>query len=319
MVRFLVELGVIDQSSYDQFQYIFDIILGILGFHILIDLKIFNFRQNTLWKAINFILGTNFITAVAFFIYYVPSIREYTVGYLFLLNSDVEFPIYLVLIVIKTYGIGGFALYLVQLCILLYKSNLYKKSTLILLYFSIISFYDAIVIIPVFEVLFEFGAEIVLAIWFITILFLIAARLNRISFKILMDIKEIIFIANSGIPLFALSNKDMDSELVGGALVGINLILQEISGSNKSKINSIDQGDNKLLFAFGDYCFVMLMSGQESQLLFSMIKTLLENFELQYKPSLKNFDGETTVFKSAKGLVDSVFSQVKWREAPEIK
>ncbi|TXT60311.1 MAG: membrane protein of unknown function [Promethearchaeota archaeon] len=318
-IRFLIELGMVERVNYDQYRYVFDIFLGMIGFHVIIDLKVFEDHKNLLWKSLNFLIGTNLITAVFILTLFLPSIRTNTIGFLFLLNTDVEFSVQILLAISKLYGLGGFSFYLIQLCLLLYKSNLYKKSTLILLFGSILAFIDALITIPVLDVLFDLGGNFVLAAWLVTNLFLIAARLNRISFKIFLDIKGIIFVLNSGLPLFALSNKELDSHLVGGALVGINAILQEISGSKKNKINSIDQGENKLLFAFGDYCFVMLMSAKESELLLSMIKVLLTKFESQYKASLKNFKGDTSTFNSAKNLVDDVFSNIKWREPLEIK
>ncbi|TXT54171.1 MAG: membrane protein of unknown function [Promethearchaeota archaeon] len=319
IARFLIETRIIYRPDYEQFRYIFDILLGLVGFYVLIDIKIINPRKNFKWKALNIILGTNLMTTALFLIQFFPSIRDNSIGLLYLINNQIDIIVLIFLSVMKVYGLGGFFFYLVQLCILLYKSNLYKKATLLLLSLGILSLFFAIITVPVWDVVFNLDVDVILLFWLGTFIFLLSARLNRISFKILMDIKEIIFVLNSGIPLFALSSQKIDSHLVGSALVGVNTIIKEISGSTRKGLKSIDHGDNKLLFAYGNYCFIMIMVEQESELLYSMMKSLLLQFEAQYEAALKHFQGDVSIFHSAKELVDATFSQIEWKEDLRIK
>lgn len=95
-------------------------------------------------------------------------------------------------------------------------------------------------------------------------------------------------------------------------MAGITNLVQEISGSSK-RIQSIDEQNIKLLFAYGDHSFITIIIEGYSLILHKMLEKLMVLFEANYSAILENWDGNIDVFKSAREIVNSIFSRVEWK------
>ena len=80
------------------------------------------------------------------------------------------------------------------------------------------SLLDCFLIIPLLNMLLELDIEITLFHWILTFIFVISARLNRINFKMVMNIQELHIVYENGITLFSISNSRFEPTLVGSAM-----------------------------------------------------------------------------------------------------
>lgn len=311
--RWFYEVKIFNQEQYFVYRSIFEVILGIIGFYIIIEISINDLKKQIIFKALILIIGTNFISILLLLGQIVHSMNQNTIGFLFLLNKDVPIGIQIFILCTKIFGLGGLILFLFQVCVLVVKSNLFSRWSKVFLICGILSLIDCLISIPIIDILFNLNIELVFIIWLITFLFIIIARLNRIDLKVIINIHDMIITHESGIRLFSLSDGKMETDLISSAMAGVTSIIQEISGSRR-KVRVIDEQDVKFLFAFGKHCFITLIVEGESLILTKMLNKLLYKFESEYSTILENWSGgNLNIFNSAKKIVDSIFSQVEWK------
>ncbi len=166
---------------------------------------------------------------------------------------------------------------------------------------------DSQIINPLLDVVFHANIETYFLNFIITYLFVILARLDRMNIKILLHVHVLNIITKEGMTLYAETDGKTDPDLIGAALSGLHSLLQEISKSH-NKIRAIDQGDKKLVFAFGRFVFIVLIVDEDSALLDKMLEGLVYKFESAYATVLENWDGKIDAFNSSAKIVDSVFA-----------
>ncbi|MEJ2249007.1 MAG: hypothetical protein P8Y70_14655 [Candidatus Lokiarchaeota archaeon] len=312
-----LEIGIFGPGQYFSYRYFLEIILGIIGLYIITDINVHSLKKRIILKSLIFIIGTNFITSLLILSLFIPSIDDNSIGLLFLLNTNVPFWVQFIIFGSKVFGLGGLIIFLCYICVLVVKSKLFSRWSNIFIVCGIMSIIDSIITVPTAEVLLNLPPEVFFILWLVTFAFIIAARLNRINIRVMVDVHDLIITHESGIPIFSLTDGKMSPELIGGAMSGLTSLIQEISGSSH-KVKAIDQNDIKLLFVFGNHFFITLIVEGESLVLSKMLHRLVHKIESQYTPLLKNFSGDVEVFKSLKELVNSTFSQVEWKIPLEV-
>jgi len=114
---------------------------------------------------------------------------------------------------------------------------------------------------------------------------------------------------DKGISLFNYSfiKEDlMDSQLVGGGITGVAMLLQELTRSHR-KMRIIDMEDLKILMEYGKYVIAALMTEENYRILRKKLSQFVRVFENQYENTLKHFTGDVSGFEKTKNIVDEVF------------
>ena len=102
--------------------------------------------------------------------------------------------------------------------------------------------------------------------------------------------------------------RDMDEDLISGALTGVVAIISEITQSKK-QLRKIDKEGYHLLFSFGKYHVVCIISTMDLPVLLKKLDEFSKDFEIKFGKELKNFVGNVSPFESAKYLIDKYFNQ----------
>ncbi len=102
--------------------------------------------------------------------------------------------------------------------------------------------------------------------------------------------------------------REMDEDLISGALTGVVAIISEITQSKK-QLRKIDKEGYHLLFSFGKYHVVCLISTMDLPVLLKKLDEFSKDFEIKFGKELKNFVGNVSPFDSTKYLIDKYFNQ----------
>jgi MFS family permease len=102
--------------------------------------------------------------------------------------------------------------------------------------------------------------------------------------------------------------REMDEDLISGALTGVVAIISEITQSKK-QLRKIDKEGYHLLFSFGKYHVVCLISNLDLPVLLKKLDEFSKDFEIKFGKDLKNFVGNVSPFDSTKFLIDKYFNQ----------
>ncbi len=105
-----------------------------------------------------------------------------------------------------------------------------------------------------------------------------------------------------------IDDKEFDEDLVSGALSGIITIISEITHS-KRQLRQIQKEEASLLFTYGKYHIVALITSMELPVLFKKIDEFSREFEQKFTKDLKNFQGNVQHFQPARFLILKYFSQ----------
>ncbi|TFF87613.1 MAG: hypothetical protein EU549_04415 [Promethearchaeota archaeon] len=101
--------------------------------------------------------------------------------------------------------------------------------------------------------------------------------------------------------------EDIDSELAGSAMSGIDSILSEILAS-KGHIEEIEHSGNIVIFLHGIHSVCILIADGPSDEFRYRLEMFHLSFENQYKAQLSNFTGEITPFLATQALIQEYFT-----------
>ncbi len=101
---------------------------------------------------------------------------------------------------------------------------------------------------------------------------------------------------------------EFDEDLISGALSGIITIISEITRSKK-QLRQIQKEEATLLFTYGKFHIVALITSMELPVLFKKIDDFSREFEQKFSKELKNFQGNVQHFQPARFLIIKYFSQ----------
>lgn len=102
--------------------------------------------------------------------------------------------------------------------------------------------------------------------------------------------------------------REMDEDVISGALTGIVAIISEITQSKK-QLRKIDKEGYHLLFSFGKYHVACLITNMDLPVLLKKLDEFSKDFEIKFGKYLKNFLGDVSPYDSTKYLVDKYFNQ----------
>jgi len=105
-----------------------------------------------------------------------------------------------------------------------------------------------------------------------------------------------------------ITKKDLDEDLISSVLSGIISIISEITRS-KRQLRQIQKEEATLLFTYGKYHIVALMTSMELPVLFKKLDEFSRDFEREFAKELKNFQGNVSNFDPTKFLVVKYFYQ----------
>jgi len=101
---------------------------------------------------------------------------------------------------------------------------------------------------------------------------------------------------------------DFDEDLISGVLSGIITIISEITHS-KRQLRQIQKEEVNLLFTYGKYHIVTLITSMELPVLFKKLDEFSREFENKFTKELKHFKGNVARFNPTKFLVVKYFDQ----------
>ncbi len=304
--RWFLAIGWESLEQFYEHRYVYDVVLGMIGFYVMVDIRVKDPHNQFIWKGIILGGGANFMTTLLLLDYFVPAMRLNSLGFMFLLNAGVPDWVQWIIFFSKLYGLGGYIAFLIQVAFLVARSRIFSRRSMIFFTIGLLLLADSQIINPLMDVVFNANIETYFLNFIVTYLFVILARLDRMNIKILLHVHVLNIITKEGLTLYSENDGKSDPDLIGAALSGLHSLIQEISKSH-NKIRVIDQGDKKLVFAFGKRVFVVVIVDEDSALLDKMLEGLVFRFESAYAVLLENWDGKIDAFNSAGKIVDSVF------------
>ncbi|MFX1328040.1 MAG: hypothetical protein ACFE91_07840 [Promethearchaeota archaeon] len=97
-----------------------------------------------------------------------------------------------------------------------------------------------------------------------------------------------------------------DPGLISAMISALTNFVREATGS-KEALKTIDQEDKKMILYHGNHTTITMMSDKDLPIIHKRVKKFSEIFEGEFDLKLKNWDGETTVFKDAEVIVNKCF------------
>jgi len=105
-------------------------------------------------------------------------------------------------------------------------------------------------------------------------------------------------------------NDDQDEiaeELVAGGMVGISIMLKEIS-QRSEELRTIDHGDQKIMLDHRPNVFIALNVKEEMRIYWDKLDSLQDIIEIYFSKFLENWDGNLDYFKPLEGIVEKEFN-----------
>ncbi len=102
--------------------------------------------------------------------------------------------------------------------------------------------------------------------------------------------------------------REMDEDIISGALTGVVAIISEITQSKK-QLRKIDKEGYDLLFSFGKYHIACLITKIDLPVLLKKLDEFSKDFEVKFGKYLKKFAGNVSPFEDTKYLVEKYFNQ----------
>ncbi|MDD1776772.1 MAG: hypothetical protein LUQ65_01280 [Candidatus Helarchaeota archaeon] len=125
-------------------------------------------------------------------------------------------------------------------------------------------------------------------------------------------IKYIIFTTQNGVGLYSENfreKKEINEVLVAGALWGIQVFLKTILIDSHLKV--LSKGSDVILMEYGQKIVGILIVQQELEILKSILKKMVMEFEQFYATILQNWDGDLKIFRPTRHLIAQLFSTGK--------
>ncbi len=317
IVSYLQYRGIITTELFALYRFIWELIMGFIGFYFFIEV----FYKNKKWSIIGkfLIILLTIMLAEAFLIYFTQDPAVFTdINFFTLLfdfyNTDPQ--LFLVLGGEKLFQLAGILIFCFGICYIVIKNKFYTFRSKILLTIATLAFIDVVLDIPFIE---SFGGELVLvySLWCVAYIFIIFANLTRINFEVLSGVHEILISYKDGRPLYSTGGGKLDAELVTGIISAITSISCEVFHSNQ-RVRSIDHQDKKILFSYGEFITTSVVIEEESQILFDKADQLTNQFERYFYGILRHWDGNIGSFASAWFIVDEIFPIIEWEHKKSI-
>lgn len=105
---------------------------------------------------------------------------------------------------------------------------------------------------------------------------------------------------------FQKAREEIDEDLAGSAIGGIEMLLSEILAS-KGKIKEIDHGDKVIFFNHGKYTIGILIASERAAELKYRLDMFHLSFEKNFDHILSSWEGEITSFQDADDLIQKYF------------
>ena len=102
-------------------------------------------------------------------------------------------------------------------------------------------------------------------------------------------------------------NDDTENILAGGALSGVQSILNEILKS-ESGIEVIDHGDKSIYFHHTEKCTFVLFTSGKAEELSERLRLFSFKFMNKYRNDLTNWNGRLDVFNNTREITKEVFT-----------
>jgi hypothetical protein len=105
-----------------------------------------------------------------------------------------------------------------------------------------------------------------------------------------------------------------DSELVGGGMIGIQAILEQIAKTS-GLLENVSIGNKNLYFVHGEFMLCVLITDKKLGVYSGILNSLVRDIELN-NPSLSNFGGEISRYKKSieKSIVEIIETPKKKKE-----
>jgi hypothetical protein len=122
------------------------------------------------------------------------------------------------------------------------------------------------------------------------------------------SLKDLFIFTKEGLNLYEYSFgiEIQDSALISAMISALTSFVKEATGS-KEMLRTIDQEDNKVILYHGNLTTTALMSEKDLPIIHKRVRKFSESFEEEFGLKLKNWKGETTLFKGAEVIVNKYF------------
>ncbi len=303
---------------YVTYRFFWELIMGITGFYIFFEIVCkrvpFKYISKFLVILIAVIIGEAYLI---FFSLNPTSFAEINFFSLLINFYNSHSPMFYIFGGGKLFALIGIMVFCGYICYIVLKNKFYSLQSKILLSIGSLIFIDVVFSIPQLEsTIGELNIAYIL--WGIAYIFILFANLTRINFESLSGIHEILISYKDGRPLYTTGSKQLAPELVTGILSAITSISKEVFDSKK-RVRSIDHQDKKILFSYGEFIITSVVAEEETQILFSKVDQLTQEFERNFYGILRQWNGNISPFASAWFIVDKIFPITAWEHKKSVE
>ena len=122
-------------------------------------------------------------------------------------------------------------------------------------------------------------------------------------------LRHLYILTPQGICLFNQSFRSesvTDEDLLGGSLMAINTLIQELIQTDKT-LRVIDHEDAKIIFEPGEQVNCVMVVEEDLYIIRQKVRELMKGFTLIFGDLMVEWDGEIHVFKSLQPIVNRIF------------
>jgi hypothetical protein len=122
------------------------------------------------------------------------------------------------------------------------------------------------------------------------------------------SLKNLFVLTKDGLSIYEYSFgiEIQDPALISAMISALTNFVREATGSKKA-LRTVDQEDKKVILNHGNYTTIALMSEKDLPIIHKRVKKFTAAFEDQFGLNLKQWSGETTIFKEADVIVNKHF------------
>ncbi|MHA1298787.1 MAG: hypothetical protein ACTSO9_05015 [Candidatus Helarchaeota archaeon] len=120
--------------------------------------------------------------------------------------------------------------------------------------------------------------------------------------------RNLFILAKNGVSMYGYSFgiEIPDPNLISAMISALTSFIQEAIGSKKL-LRTIDQEDKKVLLYHGKYSISALIADKEVSIMHDKLLAFHNDFELHYSSKIKNWNGDTTIFKGVDKIIEKYF------------